>query len=375
MIKKIVSSIGLWCALSGMVIAQERYASSQHDFTLITITQGLEYPWGLDFLPNGAMLVTESKRPALRLVTKDGTLDSRPITGLPSNISTAGQGGLLDVAVHPNFTQNQWIYLSYAGQGQGGVGTEVVRGRLNLGQYHLEEVKLLFSAAPKTAGAAHYGSRLVFAADGTLFITVGERYHYLHEAQNPTNHLGSVIRLHDDGTIPPDNPFVAQPEYRPEIYSYGHRNPQGLALRNDGVMWLHEHGPRGGDEVNILDTAGANYGWPRITYGIDYSGAIISDQTHHTGMEQPIVYWVPSIAPSGMMFYTGDQFPRWKGNIFIGALRGTHIRRLVLQGNRVVTQEVLLPDYARIRDVINGPEGYVYFITDESDGKILHLQP
>ena len=374
MIKKallIIFAVCLWSV--GALKAEKHYSSDDYDFKLVEVTKGLEFPWGLDFLPDGSMLVTEKRKARLRLVKKDGTLDPRPIKGLPSHIHKKGQGGLLDVVVHPNFMNNRWIYLSYAGSNDQGVGTEVIRARYE--DHRLKDIRVIFTLNPKTQGSLHYGSRLVFAADGTIFITTGDRYYYRDEAQNPANHLGSVIRLHDDGSIPKNNPFVGVIGHRSEIYSYGHRNAQGLALRKNNTMWMHEHGPRGGDEVNILDKAGANYGWPAITYGIDYSGSIISEKTHEEGMEQPVIEWTPSIAPSGMAFYSGQYFPKWQDNIFVGALAGAHIRRLVLKGDLVVKQEILLKDYSRIRDVVDGPDGYLYFITDAMNGKIVRIEP
>ncbi|MCG8547163.1 MAG: PQQ-dependent sugar dehydrogenase, partial [Alphaproteobacteria bacterium] len=270
--------------------------SDKHDFRIAPVVGGLDHPWGLVFLPNGDMLVTE-RSGQLRIV-RDGVLDPKPIEGVPK-VFDSGQGGLMDVALHPNFESNRLVYLSYAGRGPGGAGTEVARGRLAGNK--LAGVEVIFRVAPKTSGSNHYGSRLLFAPDGTLFITTGDRYSYLEQAQDPSDHLGTIVRVHDDGSVPEDNPFVGRSDARPEIYTYGHRNVQGIALRpGDKSIWMHEHGPRGGDEVNILKP-GANYGWPTITYGIDYSGAIISDKSAAPGMEQPVVYWDPSIAPSGMV--------------------------------------------------------------------------
>ena len=345
--------------------------SDKHDFRIVPVVGGLDHPWGLAFLPNGDMLVTE-RSGQLRIV-RDGVLDPKPIQGVPK-VFASGQGGLLDVALHPNFDINRLVYLSYAGRGPGGAGTEVARGRL--AGNRLAGVEVIFRAAPKTGGSNHYGSRLLFAADGTLFITTGDRYSYLEQAQDTSDHLGTIVRVRDDGSVPESNPFVGREGALPEIFSYGHRNVQGLARRpGDNAIWAHEHGPRGGDEVNILKP-GANYGWPAITYGIDYSGAIISDQTEAPGMEQPVVYWDPSIAPSGMVFYDGDRFPNWQGDLFVGALVQTHLRRLELDGDRVVKQEVLLEDLGeRIRDVRVGPDGYLYVLTDSSDGQVLRLEP
>ncbi len=351
--------------------AQDIQRSEHHDFTIVTIAEGLERPWGLAFLPNGDLLVTE-RIGQLRII-RQGKLDPNPIKGLPENIYAAGQGGLLDVALHPDFESNQLVYISFSGLNQEGAGTEVARGRFTGDA--LENVEIIFVAQPKTKGKLHYGSRLTFAADGTLFITTGDRYTFLHEAQNPRNHLGAIIRINDDGSIPEDNPFSTHKSYQAEIYSYGHRNVQGITMRqSDQSIWSHEHGPRGGDEVNKL-TAGANYGWPAITYGIDYSGAIISDKTHAPGMEQPIVYWDPSIAPCGMSFYTGEKFSRWQGDLFVGALAQKHLRRLHMQGDKVIAQEVLLEGMARIRDVRNSPDGYLYILTDDTNGKVIKLAP
>ncbi|MCY4244349.1 MAG: PQQ-dependent sugar dehydrogenase [Gammaproteobacteria bacterium] len=353
--------------------------SEAHAFRVRAVAAGLHYPWGMAFLPNGDLLVTEQRKGRLRLVkdvngVSGGQLDPRPITGLPANIRFGGQGGLLDVAVHPDFARNRLVYVSYSGSGPGGAGTEAARGQLR--GYELENLQTIFTAEPKTGGTGHYGSRLAFAADGKLFITTGDRRHRMQDAQDRSNHLGAVLRLNDDGSAPADNPFATRGDYKPEIYSYGHRNGQGLALRPfDNSMWMHEHGPRGGDEVNKLDKPGANYGWPAVTYGIDYSGAIISAYTHAPGMEQPVVHWTPSIAPSGMAFYDGGRFPKWKGDLFAGALKLRHLRRLEMRGDTVMAQEILLDGIARIRDVESGPDGYLYILTDERDGRLLRLEP
>ncbi len=361
--------LGLVLSMQAQEVRVER--SAEHEFRIVPVVGGLDHPWGLAFLPNGGMLVTE-RSGQLRIV-RDGVLDPKPIEGVP-DVYASGQGGLLDVALHPNFKGNRIVYLSFAGRGAGGAGTEVVRGRL--AGNRLTDVQVIFRVSPKTSGSNHYGSRLLFAPDGTLFITTGDRYSYLEHAQDTGDHLGTIVRVRDDGSVPDDNPFVGHTGARPEIYSYGHRNVQGIALRpGDNVIWAHEHGPRGGDEVNILKP-GANYGWPAITYGIDYSGAIISDKTEAPGMEQPVVYWDPSIAPSGMAFYDGDRFPNWRGDLFVGALAHRHLRRLKLDGDRVVKQEVLLGKLnERIRDVRVGPDGLIYVLTDSGDGQILRLEP
>lgn len=348
------------------------YPSKFYKIKATVIADGLSHPWSLAFLPNGDMLVTE--RPGRLRLISDGKLQEEPISGTP-DVVARNQGGLLDVAVHPNFAENRLIYLSYSGRGEGGSGTEVARAELK--DMALEKPQVIFKAQPKTGGAHHFGSRLLFHPDGTLYVTLGDRFSFMKEAQNTGNHLGKIVRIRDDGSVPEDNPFVGKDGARPEILSYGHRNVQGIALRPEGnQVWAHEHGPRGGDELNLLKP-GANYGWPEITYGIDYSGAIISDKTEAPGMEQPVAHWVPSIAPSGMTFYTGDKFPEWKGDIFIGALAGAHLRRVRLKGNQAVEQETLLTDLSeRIRDVRQGPDGYLYIVTDDpSNGMVIRLEP
>jgi glucose/arabinose dehydrogenase len=283
--------------------------------------------------------------------------------------------GLLDVAVHPDYPHNQLIYLSYSGGSPGHTGTEVLRARLNLKEYRLDDVKIIFKMHPKLDSNHHFGSRLLFDDKGYLFITLGERGQ-MQEAQNLGSHQGKVIRLNDDGSLPQDNPFVGVAGALPEIYTYGHRNVQGIAIHPvTREIWTHEHGPRGGDEVNILKP-GTNYGWPVITYGIDYDGSVISTQTHQEGMEQPVMYWVPSIAPCGMMFYTGKKFPAWKGNLFAGALGKMHLRRVVFdkKGRPSGGQELLLELRARIRNVSQGPDGSIYVLTDSRNGSVLRLE-
>lgn len=345
--------------------------SDQATFRVEVVTEGLDHPWSLAFLPDGAMLVTE--RPGTLRLVREGEA-SAPIEGLPGNIAASGQGGLLDVLVDPDFAANRTIYFSYAGSGEGGRNTEVARARLSEDAMRLEDLEVIFVAQPKTGGSNHYGSRLALGPEGGLFVSLGERSSYMEEAQNPANHLGTIVRLNPDGTLPGDNPVIQGAA--PGVYSYGHRNVQGLTVRpGTGQVVAHEHGPRGGDEVNILEP-GANYGWPAITYGIGYSGATISEKTAAPGMEQPVVYWDPSIAPSGMAFYDGNAFPEWRGDLFVGALAGRHLRRLEMEGDRVVGQESLLEGMgARIRDVRDGPDGYVYLLTDSARGQLLRLVP
>lgn len=359
----------LACAQSSAT--PQLFDSQLHRFRAVTLTDDLDHPWGLAFLPDGRMLVTE--RPGrLRIVSQDGTL-SDPISGVP-DVDSDGQGGLLDVALAPDFAQSGMIYLSFAEPGEGGSGTSVARGRL-VADNRLEDVQVIFRQEPKVGGGAHFGSRLVFARDRTLFVTTGDRQHRPF-VQDLSKLQGKVIRIRPDGTIPPDNPFVNRPGARPEIWSYGHRNMQGAALHpQTGQLWTVEHGARGGDELNA-PKAGRNYGWPVITYGVDYSGARIGEGQRKEGMEQPIYYWDPSIAPSGLMFYTGDRFPRWRGNAFVGALGFQLLARLELDGERVRQEERLLEGYGqRIRAVVQGPDGFIYLLTDDSDGRIVRLEP
>jgi glucose/arabinose dehydrogenase len=356
-----------------LAVGAQTIRTEEHTLRAVTVVAGLAHPWSVAFLPDGRMLITE--RPGrLRLVGRDGKLDPRPIDGLPANIVEHGQGGLLDVAVHPKFAENGWVYLSYAARDGSGVGTEVARGKL-VGD-RLTEVQTLFRMQPKSGGGRHFGSRLVFDRDGHLFITLGDRGEQ-DRAQRLDDHAGKIVRLHDDGRVPADNPFAQRPDAKPEIWSLGNRNVQGAALHpRTGTLWAHEHGPQGGDEVNVI-RAGVNYGWPVITYGANYgTGTKIGAGTAKPGMAQPIHYWVPSIAPSGMAFYDGDRFPRWKGDIFVGALRDQMLVRVKLDGEKVVKEERMLKDtFGRIRDVRAGPDGLLYLLTDESDGKLIRLEP
>ncbi len=353
-------------AAAGKVIGTER-----HRLKVVVITDGLEHPWGLAFLPDKRMLVTE-RTGRLRMI-ENNRLDPRPVSGVPK-ISATGQGGLLDVVLHPEFTSNKFVYLSYVAAGPGGLGTEVVRGRLH--GHRLSDVEVIFRALPKSSGGRHFGSRLLFDPRGSLYITLGDRGNR-RRAQDLADHAGSIIRLRDDGRVPDDNPFVNRTTVRPEIYTYGNRNVQGIALQpGTNQIWAHEHGPQGGDEVNIL-RAGTNYGWPVITYGRNYGlGTRIGEGTAKPGMAQPVYYWVPSIAPSGMTFYDGKRFPRWHGNLFVGALKDQLLVRLEIRGERVVSEERMLANtLGRIRDVRSGPDGYLYLLTDASDGVLARLEP
>jgi len=358
----------------GPAAAETTYKSEHYRLRLATVARGLEHPWSLAFLPDGRMLVTE--RPGrLRIVARDGSL-SPPVKGVP-RVYANGQGGLLDVILDKDFATSGVIFLSYAEPGAGGGGTAVARAVLKDGA--LADVKVIFRQVPKTGGGLHFGSRLVIARDGTLFVTVGERGERAR-AQDPRVNRGQVVRIHRDGRIPKDNPFVnrsgaGKAGYRPEIWSYGHRNPQAAALHPvTGKLWVVEHGARGGDEVNV-PLAGRNYGWPVISYGRHYWGGKIGEGTHKAGMEQPVHYWDPSIAPSGMAFYTGDRYPKWKGNVFVGALRFQLLSRLVLDGEKVVKEERLFKELEeRIRDVRQGPDGHLYILTDDDEGSVLRIE-
>jgi glucose/arabinose dehydrogenase len=331
------------------------------------------------WLPDGRMLITE-KRGTLRVV-RDGRLLPEPVAGLPKS-TVQGQGGLMDVAAHPDFAKTGWIYWSYNGEQDGLHGTEVARGKLSADGARLSDVQVIFRMQPKSSGGRHFGSRLVFGRDGYLFITLGDRGDSTatgreQRAQRLDDHAGSLIRLHDDGRVPADNPYVKRTGALPEIYNHGHRNMQGAALHpTTGRLWTHEHGPQGGDEVNI-EAPGANYGWPVATHGRNYGiGTRIGDGTSATGMVDAVHVWVPSIAPSGMAFYSGARFPRWQGNLFVGALAGQTLVRLTLDGERVVREERLFNGtFGRIRDVRQGPDGLLYLLTDATDGQLIRLEP
>jgi glucose/arabinose dehydrogenase len=353
------------------VLSAQEYPAQRGPVRVVTVARGLEHPWGLAFLPDGRMLVTE--RPGrVRLVTRDGTV-SPALAGVPA-VRAGGQGGLLDVVLAPDFAASRVIYLSYSEPGTlGAAGTSVARARL--AEAGLEDVHVVFRQAPKVRSGIHFGSRLVFAPDGNLFITTGERGRR-DDSQDLERHLGKVIRVRPDGSVPPGNPFAGRTGARPEIWSYGHRNIQGAALHPEtGQLWTVEHGAMGGDEVNV-PKPGRNYGWPVISYGRDYSGASIGEGTTKAGLEQPVHYWDPSIAPSGMMFYTGDRFPEWRGNLFVGSLKFAMLVRLTVDDERVVAEERLLQGLgSRVRDVRQGPDGFLYLLTDERDGRILRLEP
>ncbi len=353
-------------------VAQQMFDSEETRFRLTPVVRGLEHPWGLAQMPDGRFLVTE--RPGrLRVVDPEtGTL-SAPLAGLPS-VAAQGQGGLLDVALDPAFPDNRWVYLTHSVALDGGLTTRVSRGRLSDGG--LVDVETLFTARPVGSARHHFGSRLAFGADGRLFVTVGDRGERTR-APDPGNDGGKVHRINPDGSIPPDNPFLGQDGASPTVWSLGHRNLQGLAFDPaTGRLWETEHGPRGGDEVNLIVKA-VNYGWPTITYGREYSGLQVGrGLTEAPGLAQPVIHWTPSIAPSGLAVYDGTAFPSWRGNLFAGALAHTHLRRLVVEGDRIVHQEILLDGVVgRVRAVAVGADGALYLLTDEEEGVLYRMGP
>ena len=352
----------------------QTFRSSAGNLAVETIAGGLVHPWGLAFLPDGRMLVTE--RPGrMRIVTRDGKL-SPALEGVPK-VFASGQGGLLDVVLDRDFARNRTIYFCYAEPADGGARTALARARLNEKETpRLDEVKVIFQQEGPLSRGNHFGCRIAQAPDGNLFLTQGDHFTYRDDAQNLANHIGKIVRIKPDGSVPDDNPFVARRGAKPEIWSYGHRNSQGAAINPaSGKLWMHEHGPRGGDEINIPQ-AGKNYGWPVIGYGIDYNGAKIHEGTHKPGMEQPIKQWTPVIAASGMAFYRGTLFPAWKGNLFIGGLTTQILVRLELDGEKVVKEERLLREVGeRIRDVREGPDGALYLLTDSTAGRVLRVSP
>ena len=372
---------GLAAALAVFAASAQPVPTCEHPVRLVTVTEGLERPWGLAFLPDGRMLVTE--RPGrLRVVGKDGRLDPAPVAGLP-RVDAQGQGGLMDVVLHPEYASNGWIYWSYAQRdAEGRNGTEVARGKLAgaAGAWRMEQVQVVFRMAPKVASGLHFGSRIVFDARPgqpvILYVTLGDRGE-MQRAQALDDHAGKILRLTDEGKPAPGNPFLNDPKARPEVFSLGNRNVQGAALHPaTGVLWASEHGPQGGDELNVIK-AGVNYGWPVITYGANYvTGTRIGEGTAKEGMAQPVKHWSPSPALSGMAFYTGERFARWRGDVLMGALRGQGVLRVRLAGERAVEEELMLAgQVGRVRDVRVGPDGLVYLLTDLPNGQLLRIEP
>ena len=340
------------------------------EYTIETVVDGLSYPWAIAFLPDGDMLVTERSGQLRRI--SNGKLQQEPIGNLPE-IYVGGQGGMQDIILDPEFITNKTLYLSFSSGTKAANATRVISAKL-VGN-SLQDINIIFTASPGKDTPHHFGARLALMPDQTLLITVGEGFNFREQAQFLDNHFGKLIRINKDGSVPPDNPFVGRDDALPEIWTYGHRNPQGLLVSVDGTIWLHEHGPRGGDELNNIEP-GKNYGWPAITHGMDYSGAYVSPYTEADGMEQPVTYWVPSIAPSGFCEYLGDAFPQWQGNLFVAALAERSVRRLVMENGRVQLQETMFTELKqRIREVQSGPGGYLYLLTDSEDGAVLRVLP
>jgi aldose sugar dehydrogenase len=338
-----------------------------------TVASGLDHPWAVAFLPEGGYLVTE--RPGrMRIVSAQGHV-GEPLTGVPE-VVRGGQGGLLDLVVDSRFASNRQLYFCYSQPGPGGSSTALARARLPQGAKGLVDVRVLFTAVPRLSSSLQFGCRIVEAKDGTLFLTVGDRFYPKEQAQTLDNDLGKIVRIAKDGSVPQDNPFVGRPGARPEIWSYGHRNPDGATLGPEGTLWENEHGPQGGDEINVIQP-GRNYGWPVITYGENYGGGKIgAGITHKEGMEQPVHYWVPSIAPSGMAFLTSDRYgAEWQGNLFVGSLKFEYLDRIELAGGKVAREEKLVQGIGRVRDVRQGRDGLLYILTDEGDGKLVRLLP
>ncbi|ONM44686.1 glucose dehydrogenase [Halopseudomonas pachastrellae] len=346
-------------------------AATAADYQVETLADGLSNPWSLAFLPDGGMLVTE-RSGQLRLIDAAGQLRAEPVAGVPEAFVN-GQSGLMEVALAPDFAESGELFLSYSCGTREANHTCLAAATFN-GEA-LENTHEIFRVQPAKKGSAHYGGRIAFLPDNTLLLTLGDGFDYREQAQNTANHLGSIVRLNRDGSAPEDNPFVGQADAMPELYSIGHRNVQGILVDDAGRVFSHEHGPRGGDEINLIE-AGKNYGWPKITYGIDYNGSQISPYTELPGLEQPLVYWDPSIAPSGMTLYQGELFPEWQGSLLVSALAGKEVRRVELKGNAAGEQESLFTELGeRFRDVRTGPDGAVYLLTDSPSGQLLRVVP
>jgi aldose sugar dehydrogenase len=367
-------------SMSAGVLGQTSSRSAFHDYRVVTVVDALVQPWSIAFLPGGDALITE--RPGRLRILRQGTVLPQAVDGVPA-VFHSGQGGLLEVMPHPNFAANRLLYLTYSkpGAADNESRTALIRGRFE--NDRLTQVEEIFDAVSK--GRGHYSGKIAFDRNGYLFLTLGDRQVppegnlEAHPAQDLSNHHGKIVRLHDDGRVPADNPFVTRTGARSEIWSYGHRNVQGLAIHPEtGDMWANEHGPQGGDELNLIQP-GRNFGWPVIGFGVNYTtGLAIHSGTHRQGMEQPVRVWVPSIGISGLMIYTGDRFPQWRGNLFVGGMVGQRLSRLTLDGQRVISEETLVQQRGRIRDIRQGPDGFIYLVTDDRDGKptpILRIEP
>ncbi|WP_425221033.1 PQQ-dependent sugar dehydrogenase [Pseudomonas sp.] len=358
-------------ALLGTSLVLCAGAATAADYQVETLADGLSNPWSLAFLPDGGMLVTE-RSGQLRLLDAAGQLRAEPVAGVPEAFVN-GQSGLMEVALAPDFAESGELFLSYSCGTREANHTCLAAAIFN-GEA-LENAHEIFRVQPAKKGSAHYGGRIAFLPDNTLLLTLGDGFDYREQAQNTANHLGSIVRLNRDGSAPEDNPFVGQADAMPELYSIGHRNVQGILVDDAGRVFSNEHGPRGGDEINLIE-AGKNYGWPKITYGIDYNGSQISPYTELPGLEQPLVYWDPSIAPSGMTLYQGELFPEWQGNLLVSALAGKEVRRVELNGDTAGEQESLFTELGqRFRDVRTGPDGAVYLLTDSPSGQLLRVVP
>ncbi len=365
----------LLMSTSSAAISQDMMIESeQADFALETLAEGLEYPWAIAFLPDGEMLVSE-REGRLRLVDAGGLRDAA-ITGLPDDLVVVNQGGLLGLALHPDFEDNRWVYIAYSAGEESANHTALARARLSEDLTSLSDLEVIFRVNFEKERGFHFGGRVHFMDDGTILLSTGDGGMHRNESQNLANHLGTMIRLNEDGSVPFDNPYVSTQGARPEIYSYGHRNVQGLDIHPEtGAIWTHEHGARGGDEINVV-RPGLNYGWPQVTYGINYDGSPVTDATRGDGYQEPVWYWVPSIAPSGMSFYDGDAFPAWQGDLFVGALAGSMLVRYEVRGESLISEEALLEDLGqRIRDVKTGPDGMIYILTDDFEGQVIRLVP
>ena len=349
-----LSAIGFACA-QDRTIGPEIITPETSDYTVETIVEDMKIPWGMTFLPDGSLLITEKEGEMIHF--KDG--QKTTIEGLPE-VTVQGQGGLMDVILHPDYENNGWLYFSYASSAGEGEGANTAISRAKLANNKLTDLQVLYKASPNSEKGQHFGSRMVFDEEGYLYFSIGDRGDNKNNPQDITRDGGKVYRINDDGSIPSDNPFVNEPNAKTAIYSYGHRNPQGMVHHPEtGEIWVHEHGPRGGDEINVIKK-GANYGWPVITYGINYDGTEITEERSKPGMEQPLYYWLPSIAPSGFAVVSGDVYPEWEEDLLVGSLKFSYIEKLTLKDNKVIKREKLIDGVGRVRDVMVGPDGYIY---------------